>query len=244
MKIMKLGALIFLGAMFFAGFLPMKNAVEAAYLNFTPSTSSVAINGTTNIDIMVDSGTEQVTSTDAYIQYDQTALQIMAVTEGTHFPTVTYDTNTLGRIYIAGIITHAATYKTGKGKLATITVKGLKNASSSMTFMCTAGLTTDSNIAKNDVNATDIIVCTDNNSHQVTIGTGSTTTNGNGTNSQSSSSTSNSTGTGTGSTTGSQTGSTPIPTALPQTGTLQNVVFGSLVGLTLLIIGGLIKFAL
>lgn len=209
--------------------LPLMFSVYSASLRFNPVSSTLAIGSTVSFDVVVDTGGENVTSADAFILYDSSAVQIVSVTEGTFFPSVTYNTDTVGKVYIAGVVTSAATYKNGQGVLTSVTVKGLQNKTVTLRFDCTQGSTIDSNIAKNDVNATDIIVCSENNSYELTIGSGSPTNQ---------TVTPQSGGS-------SQTGSSVItPTALPQTGTMEKVAIGSLFGLGLLIVGGLVKMFL
>lgn len=203
----------------------------AASLSFDPS--SVSKNAGEAFDIKVDAnaGSDQITSVDAYITYDANVLEVQSVTNGTFFPTVTKDTSQAGKVYIAGLVDDPATSKTGTGTLATITFKGKTSGSAILAFTCTQGSTSDSNITKNDLNATDIITCSSNGSSAITIGSGSS----------SGGSSSGGSSSGGSSTSG---GTTPAPTELPKSGVFDNVVKYSVPGIILLLLGGIAKLIL
>lgn len=154
--------------------------VQAASLKFDPATIN-ATNGTPfNVAINVDVGSDQATSVDVFITYDSSMFDLgpTPVTAGTFFPSTANVTNQPGKIYIAGLVSDAGTYRTGNGTLATLSFRPKNNGTSNMTFDCVSGTTaSDSNVIKNDTNSSDIIVCTDNNSLAVTVtGTGATAT--------------------------------------------------------------------
>lgn len=155
--------------------LPLLTTVSAAVLFFDPSTVNTQSEQTFEVKVNVDAGSEQITSVDAYILYDSTLLEIQKVDDGTFFPTVSKDTSQSGKVYLAGMVEDPATSKTGSGTLATITFKAKTYGSTTLTFDCTPGLTTDSNISKNDLNATDIIQCESNGKLAITIGSGGST---------------------------------------------------------------------
>ena len=111
-----------------------------------------------------------VTKSDAIIEYDQNLLEVVSVSEGLFFPTVTSTTATLGKIKIYGIADTGAP-KTGTGVLATITFKGKSTGTALVSFTCQSGLTTDSNINEGSV---DVIVCSANGSGSYVISSSST----------------------------------------------------------------------
>jgi len=205
-------------------FLFCSAAVEASYLKFDQTAVTVA-NGTTyQAQVMLDAGTDQVTSTDVWVIYDATLLEAQTVVSGTFFPTVTNNI-TSGKVYIAGLIVDPGTYKTGSGTVATITFRALKNGSGTLTFDCRTDVSNSSKIIKNDVNATNIITCSQNGTQTVTVGasTGTTPTS-----------------------TPAVLGATPsvVPTALPQSGIMDN--FNHLLGpgLILFLFGVILRFIL
>jgi len=199
---------------------------EAASLKFDKTSFSANVNDVFQIQVIVDAGSEQILSTDAYILYDASAIQAQSVASGTFFPTVNNEV-TSGKIYIAGMVSDPGTSKTGSGAVATITFKALKAATVNLTFDCRAGASDSSKIIKNDFNATNIIDCATNGSCQAIIGGGS------------SSSTSSTT-----SSTGSNSSSTASTSTLPNTGIVENLMAFSIPGIVLLLIGGAVRLIL
>ena len=184
--------------------------VNAATLKFDKTAVTVNANETFQIAVIVDSGTEQISSTDAYVLYDATLLEAQSVAAGSFFPTVTNNI-TSGKVYIAAFVDDPATYKTDSGTIATITFKTLKNGSGNLTFDCPNG----SKIVKNDLNATNIIECSQNGTSSVSVG-----------------------GAGTGATT------YPTPSVLPQTGIFANIAKAAIPGMILIMLGGMLRLVL
>ena len=179
--------------------------VDAAFLTFDRSTVTVTNGATYQAQVNLDASTDQVTSTDVWVIYDATLLEAQTITAGTYFPTVTNNISS-GKIYIAGLILDPGTYKTGSGTVATITFRALKNGTGTLTFDCRTDVSNSSKIIKNDVNATNIIVCSQNGTQAVTVGASTATL------------------------TPAVLGATPtlIPTALPQSGLMDQ--FNHLIG--------------
>lgn len=180
--------------------------VSAAGITFDPTTVTTTANGQFQMKINVNAGSEQITGTDAYVTFDAASLRADSVAAGSFFPTVTNNI-TSGRVYIAGLVDDPATSKTGSGLLATISFTALKDGTATLSIDCT-----NSKVVKNDINATNVIVCSENGTSTVTIGTGS------------------SGGTNTG-------GDADQPTALPQSGIFNNVVKWAVPGTVLVILG-------
>ncbi|PIY69313.1 hypothetical protein COY90_01260 [Candidatus Roizmanbacteria bacterium CG_4_10_14_0_8_um_filter_39_9] len=195
--------------------------VEAASLRFGTTTVSTNANQTFTTDVVVDAGTDQVTSSDIWVVYDPTYLEAQTVTSGTYFPAVTNNI-TSGKVSITGLIVDPGTYKTGNGVIATITFKGLKNGNTNVTFDCRTDVSNSSKIIKNDINATNIIVCSENGQLAVGIGVAANS---------------------------SSSGYVPVanptlPSSLPQTGIAENIVKFAAPGIILLFIGGMLRFIL
>jgi hypothetical protein len=147
----------------------------AAYLKFDKTTDTVQSGQTFQTQVMLDAGSDQITSTDIYILYDSTLFEAQSVTPGTYFTTVTNNI-TSGKIYIVGMVDDPAVPKTGSGTVATVVFKALKNDTGSLTFDCRGDVAGTSKILKNDGNATNIIVCTENGKLTVSVGSGYLTT--------------------------------------------------------------------
>jgi len=202
--------------------IPLFNVSFAATLQFDPTAVNTQTDQTFEVKVNVDAGSEEITSVDAYIIYDNNVIGVQEVRDGTFFLTVAKDTSQAGKAYIAGMVDDPATAKTGSGTIATLVFKAKTNGSTTMTFDCTAGTTTDSNITKNDLNATDIIQCDGNGRSVIKVGTGG-----------SSSETTQPTPTSTSST-----------SQLPKTGIFDNIIKYSIPGAILLLIGTATKLIL
>jgi len=155
--------LLFLVIPFFLG------SVQAASLKFDKTTVSASNGGTFQVAVTVEPGSDALNSTDVYVSFDSTLLKATSVTAGSLFPTVTNDISTAGKVYIAGMVNDPANSISTTGTLATITFQGLKEGTGTLTFDCNT-----SKIIKNDLNATNVLSCSTNNSCAVTIGSGGT----------------------------------------------------------------------
>ena len=145
--------------------------VSAASLKFDKTSASVDVGGTLSVGVIVDAGSDEISSTDIYVTYDASFVEAQSVDAGSFFPTVTNNISS-GRIYIAGMVDDPASSKTGSGTVATITFKGLKNGSGAISFDFTS-----SKVIKDDINATNIMDCNANGSLTVTVGSGGTPVN-------------------------------------------------------------------
>jgi len=150
------------------------SSAHAAFLKFDKTTATVAVGATFTLEAIVDAGSDQITSTDMWILYDPALLEAQTVASGTFFPVVT-NSISAGKIYVAGLITDAGTYKTGSGTVATITFKGLKNGTATLSYDCRADVSNSSKVIKNAVDPTNVIVCASNTTTVVTVGTGAGT---------------------------------------------------------------------
>lgn len=144
---------------------------KAAFLKFDTANVSVNTGGSFSIDVIVDAGPDEITSTVANIVYDAGLLEAQSVTPGSFFPTVS-NSITSGKVSISGLVSGPGTYLTGSGTLATITFKGLKNGTASLSFYCQPILYNSSKIIKNDLNATNVIDCSQNGSATIKVGSG------------------------------------------------------------------------
>jgi len=199
------------------------SAVSAASLQFDKSTYSAAVGSTITVGVVINPGTDAVSSSDVHITYDPAILQPITVTPGTYFPSVT---NSLasGNVSIYGTVNDAASSKTGDGTIATVTFNVLSNGSTTLKYFCDTSSAVTSSVIKYDpsnINAPNVIVCSQNGTATVTGGSGSS-------------------GSG-----GSNPLATPTPpTSLPTTGTVENLSLFSIIGAALLVAGGIVKFLL
>lgn len=237
-------------------------AIDAAFLRFSPATISAVSGNNVQVSVLVDSGSEEILSTDAYILFDSKVLQALTVSDGTYFPYVVHNI-TPGKVSIRGLVTDAATSRTGSGTLATLTFKVLAPGTAALSFFCDMNASDTSKIIKNDINATNIIVCTQNNTALVTAivptpsstATNSATITPAGGTGNGGGNAAGTSGTGTGSTgttgqggagaggnasigTGQNVDNNPRPTQLPRSGGLDTLKTIGVAGSVLFILGG------
>lgn len=230
---MKTFILLFISVAVLLFLLPLRQGIFAATLQFDPSSKSLKIGETAEIKINVQAGADQVTSADAYITYDQNILEVQNVTMGTFFPTTSKDFSKLGKIYMAGMIDDPATSKAGAGTLGSVFFKAKANGTTTAVFTCEQGATTDSNITKNDLNATDVIQCSSNGKAAITVGDGDAAVTPTPT-----------TTAPTPTSTATPSPTPKPPTQLPQSGVFDNVVKYSVPGVVLLFLGGVVRLLL
>ena len=222
MKKILLGTIInFIGLLLTAA---VFGQTQAAFLNFDKNTVSVGVGDAIDIQVMIDAGSEQISSTDAYVVYDPGLIEAQTIAPGTFFPTVVNNI-TSGRLYIAGLVDDAANSKTGSGSVATITFKALTQGTGTLTYDCQPGVYNSSKIILNDLNATNIIDCGQNGTSAITIAAAGS-------------------GTGTPYTGGSNYGSTSSTSALPKTGVINNISKVAFPGMILLFLGGALRLIL
>lgn len=151
---------------------PLARSSFAATLQLDPSTASVSVNQTFEVKITVNSGGEEINAVDAFVLYDKNLLEIQSVNDGSFFPTVLNDIRTAGRAYVAGIVDNPGTFKVGSGIVAGLLFKAKAAGTTTLVFDCTQGSTKDSNVVKNDLNASDIIQCAGNGKSVMTVNGG------------------------------------------------------------------------
>ncbi len=205
----------------------------AASLKFDPSTLSANTGKNFDIKIVVDAGSEKIITSDAYVTYDSNLLDVSAVNDAGFFQGIQKNFANPGRLYVGGFINDSGVTRTGTGNVATVTFKPKSPGTATLSFDCTQGSTTDSNIGKGDVHVSDIITCSENGQLTVNIGgtsTGTTIT------------PTRAAGTSTGTTSTSSSGTYVNPTALPNLGAFEDTLKYSIPGSILLFIGSLILF--
>ena len=141
-------------------------------LKFDKTTVTIGTGGTFQLVVSIDPGSDSINAAETYVTYDATVLNATAVTSGSLFPTVSHDLSMTGKIFIVGYVNDPASSISTAGTLATVTFQALKNGSATVSFDC-AG----SKIIKNDINASNVIVCSQNGSAAVTVGSGGGTNN-------------------------------------------------------------------
>lgn len=214
-------------------FLAFAGASHAAVLKFDPTSSTTAVDGTFDVDIVVDAGTDQISGTDAYIKFDPAIVEAQTVTKGSFFPSVnnTIDTD---QVYVNGVVTDATDFKTGSGVLATINFKVKSTTPGTLAFYCDLTQNDTSKIVKNDVNGTNVIECSNLTLYSINGGT-SQPAQTSATNTPAPTTLPN---TGAGQT---QQPQTVVVQTLPQSGVFDNIIKYSVPGIILLVLGVVLK---
>ena len=185
---------------------------QAGFLTFDKDTVVANIGDIFDVQIIVDPGSEQISSDDAYVIYDPSLIEAQGVTPLDYFPTVVNNIES-GRVYVAGLVDDPATYKTGSGAIATVSFRALAEGLGTLTYDCQPGVYNSSKIIKNDLHATNIIECDQNGRVNITVGSGI----------------------------GVGDGITVTPSGLPQTGVFENVAKIAIQGMILLLLGGMLR---
>ena len=132
---------------------------NAAFFYLEPDTQTISTNNTFDVNLKINTEGEQVTSADVVLLFDQNILEINNITPNNDFFSQNFENISAEKVYIGGAVQSSTEYKIGEDTIATITFKGKAAGSDSVRFDCTAGKTSDSNISKNDKDATDILSC-------------------------------------------------------------------------------------
>lgn len=133
---------VFAAALFVVG----ASAVSAANFELSPQSGDINSSGKA-INVVVQSGGEQLKSATAVITYDASLVEV-SVADGNFFPVVSKDTNQSGRLVITGTLPIGNSVGvTGSGNLAVLTVKAKASSGQpKLNFECNATSTDDSNI--------------------------------------------------------------------------------------------------
>lgn len=195
-------------------------AVKAApRLTLTPVNGSFTNGSTFTVSIGVNSETSKSSAVDVWGTFDASKLKIISIVKSANPPfpfdmTPAID-NTSGKFDFSCASTNMSSFDNTviNGELAVVTFQALNTGTANLNFVCTSGLTNDSNIFEG---SNDVISCSANSSGSYTINS-----------SDSSSTTATSTPTPTTSST-----STVTATELPKTGgvssTIGLIVFGAI----------------
>ncbi len=144
---------------------------QAAVMEFVPASGTYSVNATFDVKIDVDTKGEDTTSADAVITFDNNLLSVDDVSYGSFYPTVLHSEQN-DKLYISGMVDDPGKVVNGKGTMATITFKALTSGTATVSFDCTDGKTDDSNVSKNDLDSTDILVCGSLADASYTLGNG------------------------------------------------------------------------
>lgn len=198
-----------------------KAVLAGAKLYFDPASGSRTLNESFTVTAKVDSAGEVIGGVDGVGTYDSTRLELVSVTQASGMVFSDNDgsgacqigTSSGGKFSWTCYSNSALTDTAESGSLVVFNFKAKATGTATVSFSCTSGSTTDSNIVKTSTSS-DIVSCSENGSGTYTIVEGSDDSSD---------------------TTTTTTATTEETTELPQTGSV-----GVTVGLTIF---GLISLA-
>lgn len=144
---------------------------QGAYLQFDPAAATVKIGDQFDVKVVVNTYGKQVLSSEAYVLFNTSNLQMVSVENGTFFPVTNY-TSSAGSVVIRGLVNEPAAYREGIGILATVKFKALQNSTSQITAYCNLQAGNTSKIIQNNIDAQNIIDCAGNQIATITVGNG------------------------------------------------------------------------
>jgi hypothetical protein len=142
---------------------------QPAYFTFGTASSQPTVGKSFTLPVIIDTGSQKVAGGDAIIRYDPQALSVVRVEPGEIFDT--YPSNTFdlaGNIQISGAMSETTASFSGRGTFGTLTLRGNRAGSTTISFTCSEGQNNDSNILQALTNV-DIIDCTRTNSTTLLI---------------------------------------------------------------------------
>ena len=135
----------------------------AAVLFLEPEKKTVKTGDSFNVQLKIDTGSEQPLAADALILFDSTNLTLVKIDdppEADKFFPEYYKRINNNKVYIGAAVGPGGTPKAGKGTIATLVFQGAAQSQNVVSFVCDDGKTTDSNITiKSGKTPSDIITC-------------------------------------------------------------------------------------
>lgn len=224
MKNSRLVFFTFFSLFFFVSLL-FPEIVLGQVFTLSPPSSTQSTGSEFTVDLLIDTAGKVVSGADVKFSFDVGVMEAIDIIGGSFFPEVSHNIYS-GTIYISGVFTDESEYKSGAGKLATLTLKGKTAGTSSLSFVCT-NQGTDTNIWDNSEPSINIVKCSSLGNASYTFTEGSST-----------SPTPTMSAAGLGGDTGVTSTLTPTPTPeLPVTGISLPTLFSVGFGLALVIFG-------
>jgi len=142
----------------------------AQVFSLSPANSTNRAGNEFTVDLNIDTQSASVASADVKLTFDTAVLEVVKVTNGSFFSDMANYIGA-GKVFIGGFFQDESASKTGTGKMATLTLKGVGNGTSKLAFVCSTAKD-DSNIF--DASGNDIIKCTTISDGSYTISGGTT----------------------------------------------------------------------
>lgn len=203
--------LFFIFFILYSYFFILSSHVSAASFYFQPPTITGKVGVPFQVELKANTGTDNLSGVDAYVSFDSKVLKANEATDGTFFPTVIKDIKT-DTVYISGMFDDTSKSASGEGTIATITFEPIADGTATLSIDCA-----NSKMVKTDINATNVLDCSQNATATVTVGAGATTT---------------------------LTPAASPPTELPRTGIFENVIKIAIPGAIIMIVGTVVRLLL
>jgi len=154
-----------------------KAAMAGAHLSLSPSSGNYSVDDTFTVTMNADSASEVVGGVDAVGTYDSSKLELVSATKASGMVFESTDgggscsinTATAGKFSVTCYSNDALTDKAVNGPLVVLNFRAKATGTATVSFTCTSGSTTDSNIVKTSTSG-DVIVCSENVGGSYTIG--------------------------------------------------------------------------
>lgn len=148
-------------------FMVSSDVAHAASVSLLPPGQSISKSESFPIGLRIQTGDDAISGTDVYITYDNKALVYQGVNDLHYFPFVHAVQDTDNTVHVSAVVSDAKGLKKGEGQFASVMFKALKSGKTVVSISCAAGEKGSSKIIRGDLDATDVIDCT--NVEQLTL---------------------------------------------------------------------------
>lgn len=121
-------------------------ALNQAFFSLSPPDSLPRVGETFDVDITLNTDEAKAKSAAAVLTFDPAKLSVVSLTPGALFSSYQKSVDDLGKITLSGTMAETTASFSGIGKFGTITLQGLASGSTTVSFSCTSGVTTDTNV--------------------------------------------------------------------------------------------------
>jgi LPXTG-motif cell wall-anchored protein len=155
----------------------VKAAVASPHLSLSPSNGNYSVDDTFTVTVNVDSASEVVGGVDGVGTYDSSKLELTSASKASGMVFESTDgggscsinTSTAGKFSFTCYSNDSLSDKAVSGSLVVLNFKAISTGTAAVSFTCTSGSTTDSNIVKTSTSG-DVIVCGENVNGSYVIG--------------------------------------------------------------------------
>src|SRR3989344_5484437 len=149
---------------------------QAATLSLSPTSQTIAVNGTMDIAVILNTENAQTSATDVIITYDSAKLNLIDILPGSLYDQYIWESinNTTGRASISGIASSTSSLYSGTGTFVTFRFRGIQSGTVAVNFDHSTGNLNDTNV--NEINVfTDVLTSVQNGTYTVSGGSSGVT---------------------------------------------------------------------